>query len=981
MRGRAVFGLWAALALAPLIAQASPADEVVDGIITQARPVERLAIDGKRMVVLGLQAPERRARLIQQIIVDDWEITGPLTVEWRGRGSRQVVEVVGQAHVRWRGLDLGAGPLTLRRAEGDWTGSWASGAGVVDVQITWRADPDDAEPNADADASPAPSSDILLRAYVPDLQDIARLWLADTPVSSLGGTLRAEAALNTRAANGDAAFSGTASVHAVPTLAGKPVGDLLIDARRVDGGRPQLEAALDGPLGKIQARGEWPAARDDLFALAPTAPLLLEAQLQSIKLEKLTEIWPALALSGRSYGHLSIEGTARQPRVKSSVLTAGLAWRGEALGRFVVGLAFYDGQFVPSINWDGHTTLNGTIPGRLDLERGTAEWDHTRPLDLSVLAKGITPARLRPFWHAHPAADFSVDLDLRAVESLRRFALRGALTGELRRRGADPVPLRAALLGDGKRQQLEVAVGADIWQGRWVTQAPLHSIRVGNARWDETPVQGEATLDLPLAMLAPYLPSGLFDPRGQLTGNLSTDGTLREPGLNGTVAVRGGALTLTDLAQRLIDVQAQGTIRDGTLTVADLQARSGIGRLTGQGSVTLAATPDDAPDDLPLWSDWRLGVAVQLSAERFPFIHESLPNGTLDTDVTVDALLRPADTQARLALRNTTVHLTPVRMPSADAIPHHRAVRTLDWRGAVRDAPSVFAGDGKLVIEAILHDPIYIEGDGVDMHLDGALTIRRDGAQATTEGGFTARPGGTFELFDNPFVIVDGGLRMEGGDLRQIIEVEAGHAMLRDPDHMTEARPLEPIIELRATSKVIDTEITVAVDGPARRPELILESVPPLPEYRLLTLLITGRVDAVDERGGDVRRQVAQLVSRFHNPSLSRQLYDRLGVDKLGLKFGSSVTNPILTVGKQIDRQLYLETIYHHDAPPDENEKEVHLEYRLNPRWTLDTVYGDAAKGSLGLFWKTTFGRKIVPRPARESKRAPTPTPPADAKP
>lgn len=937
-------------------ARARPADDVVDRLIRQARPVDALRVNDA-LSVQGVQVPERRSRLLQSVTFDDWQITGPLTIEWRGRGRRQVVEVVGQAQVRWRGLDLGRGPLTLQREGGDWSGTWASGGGVIDLRVHWNLDPPD-EPTPD-DGAPrtATHADLTISAHAPDLKGISTLWLGDTPFESLGGAARLECALGTT----DDQLTGAVSLHAAPTLAGHLVGDLLIDARRVAGGRPVLQAALDGPMGKIDAQGEWPSARDDLFALSPTAPMLLDARLQSIKLDALSEVWPALALQGRSYGHLALEGTARRPRLKSSVLTAGLAWRGESLGRFVVGLAYYDGRFVPSINWDGHSTLNGTVPGRLDLEHGTAEWDHTRPLDLSLQAKGITPARLRPFWRAHPAADFSVDLDVRAAESLRRFELRGVLTGELRRRGAAPVALKASVLGDGKRQQIEVAVGSDVWLGRWTTRAPLHAIRVGGARWDETQVQGQTSVNLPLPMLAPYLPAGLFDPQGQLIGTVTTTGTLRAPDINGTIALNEGALTITDLAQRLVDMRAVGKIRAGTLTVSDLRARSGIGSMTGQGSVTLAATPKDAPADLPLWSDWRLGIAVQLIADRFPFIHDSLPNGTLDTDVTIDGLMRPGDTRARLALRGTTVHMTPIRMPSADAIPHHRAVRTLDWRGAVREAPSVFAGTGKLEIEAVLHDPIYIEGDGVDMHLDGGMTIRRDGHMASTEGGFTARPGGVFRLFDNPFVVVGGGLRMQGGDLRRVIEVEAGHAMLRDPDRKVEARALEPIIELRAQSKVVDTEVVVAVNGPARRPELILESQPPLPEYRLLTLLITGRVDAVDERGGDVRRQVAQLVSRFHNPSLSRQLYDRLGVDKLGLKFGSSVTNPILTVGKQIDRQLYLETVYHHDAPPDENEKEVHLEYRLDPRWTLDTVYGDAAKGSLGLFWKTSFGRRSAP--------------------
>jgi hypothetical protein len=46
------------------------------------------------------------------------------------------------------------------------------------------------------------------------------------------------------------------------------------------------------------------------------------------------------------------------------------------------------------------------------------------------------------------------------------------------------------------------------------------------------------------------------------------------------------------------------------------------------------------------------------------------------------------------------------------------------------------------------------------------------------------------------------------------------------------------------------------------------------------------------------------------------------------------------------------------------------VEYLLDRRWTVDTVYGDAAEGSLGLFWKTRFGG-LPPEEAPESSESP----------
>lgn len=944
---------WLALLLLVGAAHAQDLDAILDAALAERRSSDTITLEGAR--IEGLEVIERGLCTVDAIGIGPWRIEGPLRIEASGRGAARTLELSGDLAVWWAGLDLGHGIAALRRAEGDWIGRWRSDEGIARVDAEWRA--------ADVEGPP-----VVIRVADLFLGALAARWLRDTPLAALTG----RATLEITVEDSPDGLVGALSIAASPVLRGKPIGEVLVDARRVPGAAPALQLAVRGPIGIIEARARFPSTPDAPFTYSPTAPLELEATLQSIELAKLSEIWPILALAGRTYGRITLDGTARRPRLNSSLLTAGMAWRGEAIGRFVVGLAYYDGQFVPSINWDGHSTLNGRFPGQLDLDARDARWDHTEPLALTVRAQGLTPKRLRPFWKAHPAADFTLDLTLDANDALRDLALRGALTGVLRRRGHPQTPFSARLLGTSRTQTVEARIGADVFVGDWRLRAPLLAIREGTARWGETRIEGGARARLPLAMLAPYLPRGAFDPRGEITGQVATTGTLAVPRFNGAVALREGAITLVDLAQRLVDIEAKGSITDGTLTLEAVTAQSGIGTLSGQGSLSLRATPEDAPADLPLWSAWRLGIAVQLRADRFPFIHDTLPNGTFDTDLTLDALLRPRDTRARIALRASQVHLTGVRMPNAQAIPHHRGVRTLDWAGAIRVEPSVFAGDGTLAITAVLDEPIHVDGEGVDLELTGALTIERDGDEARTEGGFVAAPGGRFDLFGNRFEVIGGGMRMEGGDLKAVVEIEAGHAMLQDPDQPIAARPLEPIIELRAQGQVIDTTIEVAVIGPGRRPELILSSDPPLPEYRILTLLITGRVDAVDERNGDVRRQVAQLVSRFHNPSLARQLYDRLGVDKLGLKFGSSVTNPILTVGKQISRQLYLETVYHHDAPADENEKEVHVEYRLNPRWTLDTVYGDAAKGSVGVFWKTSFGRARRPG-ARRSERAAQP--------
>jgi autotransporter translocation and assembly factor TamB len=72
------------------------------------------------------------------------------------------------------------------------------------------------------------------------------------------------------------------------------------------------------------------------------------------------------------------------------------------------------------------------------------------------------------------------------------------------------------------------------------------------------------------------------------------------------------------------------------------------------------------------------------------------------------------------------------------------------------------------------------------------------------------------------------------------------------------------VLSLLANGYVVDTDVTVGVRGPARQPQLVLRSNPPLAEYQILTLLVTGRANALDDSNGDVRREAAQLVPKRH---------------------------------------------------------------------------------------------------------------------
>ena len=150
----------------------------------------------------------------------------------------------------------------------------------------------------------------------------------------------------------------------------------------------------------------------------------------------------------------------------------------------------------------------------------------------------------------------------------------------------------------------------------------------------------------------------------------------------------------------------------------------------------------------------------------------------------------------------------------------------------------------------------------------------------------------------------------------------------------------------------------MTVRGPASRPDFELSSVPALPQSEIFTILVTGTTDTQGADSDEVQNKAAAILAAMSNGSLQRQLDERLGVDKLGVGFGDSTEQPILSVGKNITRDVYAETEYHHNAPQNVNRVQLDVEYAFAPRWSLETFFGDAAQGGISVFWGLSFDTK-----------------------
>lgn len=729
--------------------------------------------------------------------------------------------------------------------------------------------------------------------------------------------------------------------------------------------RADVTLRVVGPAGKLEAYGRMPVELDGADGHLIWEPGIIEmrVEVREADLGRWTRAFPGLALAGQADFDVDVAGDASAPAVQLRLAARDVRWRGERVGG--VAVEWIQTGEVAAVSAvlgaPDDPTATGTLrlPLRLDLAGGEATWLDAQPMELALRATGLTAGRLRPLWSAPGGADFLLDLAVDGRGALDDLALTADVTGEYRA-GDGTAPLTVRLEAGPRAQSLAFVLGDGLATVRLDTGMILARMR----RQAEAPVSasvsGEIGLALPLALAAPFL-GFLHQPEGTLAGRVAISGQLGAPRLDGGFDVVEARATVPALNRRVRDLAAQVVFAGDRIELASLSASSGEGTLTGNGAVTLTATPPG--HDGPLWSAWRLDGDAELAVASFPMVQAALPVARADGTVRAEVAAGPGELRVNVAVNGGRLALTGEKVPDATPIPSDPAVRTRTSSGEDASGGSILAGGGHLALAVDLVDPVEVRGNGIRLAVGGRLALDRRGPVVRVDGGFDVLPEGRFRLFDNRFEVRSGRLTLAEGRLDRPATGEGAAEVLADPDRPPVARPLDPVLDFVGRSKVVDTHVMVKLQGRAARPELVLASVPSLPPYQVLTLLIVGRVDVVDDRGGRVRREAAKLVDRFHNPGLKRQLFDSIGVDNLGLGFGSNVSQPIITVGKQITRQLYIETVYHHNAPPGQNRMQGNVQYRLTPSWKLDTVFGDAGEGGIGAFWGTRFGGPPPPPP------------------
>ena len=652
-------------------------------------------------------------------------------------------------------------------------------------------------------------------------------------------------------------------------IAGTPVGGLAGELWAPADAQASLRVALRGPAGAVSLEATL-ALDVDLVGRTVTwapGPAAATLELRGLDLGELGPVLFGAPLAGRVSGEVSIRGDSRAPTAQGAVLVEEATWRGAPLGDLSLALLHNAGRTRLDARLgaleDPLVTLTAELPLDFDPHGPTLIWRDAEEHRISIVAGVVGPETLRPLWAVPDGVDVHLGFVLEAAGTLDDFEGSAVLEGVLDL-GGDRIDVETRFDVTPTKQHLRFALGADELVVDLAAEVPLVAVRRSGASVADAPLRGVVAATLPAGRMVPFLGAGVDAATGHVSAAVDIDGTLGAPGLHGTLSLDDAAFTFLPIGRRLRGVTGRGRLTGNALEIEELVALATPGEIQGGGTLTWQVTDPGAPEAAPLWSTWSMAGAVDLQLVDLPVVREGLPVALFTGGVTVGLSAAPGERAVEVGVTEGAVLLTDDEVAEVRAVPTNPAVQLIGlFTGATRDR----APDGREVrrMSLSLLDPVHVVGPEVELDLEGTLAFERVGPRVHVTGGLDVAPGGRFDLFENRFELRAGRLTLAEGHLGR----ETGPR---------EARPLEPVLDVVARGRVQGTHVLLRVSGPGHRPDLILLSSPALPEFQIMTLLILGRVDVVDDRNGEVRRQIAKIIERYHSPDLKRQLANVDGI-------------------------------------------------------------------------------------------------------
>lgn len=379
---------------------------------------------------------------------------------------------------------------------------------------------------------------------------------------------------------------------------------------------------------------------------------------------------------------------------------------------------------------------------------------------------------------------------------------------------------------------------------------------------------------------------------GTATLGVTVTGDAAKPLMKGRIEIIHAGLSMIDLPAGLGDINGSFVFNLDRLQVEHLTARTGGGLVTFSGFVTYGRTIGF--DLTATGNDIRFRYAgISVTSDQSLHLAGNLQNASLKGDVTVTRFAQIPSTDLRYALAQASPSAVPNPNSPLNAL--HLDVRILS-------AP-------ELTVQTSL---AKLSG-GVDLRLRGTA----------------ARP-----VLLGRINIAEGDLKIEGTKYH----LERGDITFLDPVR------IDPILDVEATTRVRDYDITVGLHGTLERLTTTYRSDPPLSNEDIVALLAFGRTQgdttaAATPQFGFAESASNAVLGQAINQTVTNRMSKLFGVSSIRINPSVSGTennpNARLTVEQQVSNNVTLTYITNLTRSA---QQVIQFEYNINSEYTFQAI-------------------------------------------
>ncbi len=644
---------------------------------------------------------------------------------------------------------------------------------------------------------------------------------------------------------------------------------------------PGLSGSIAGD-GRLDGRWEAPRGRVDLSA---SALRWRDLSLQRLRASLRTtgqarQARYELTASGLARGGLRIDELRLRGELAEDHQRATVELRDPPRLRASLRL---DGHYdATAQRWSGH--LEGLRLHLFDLpayrqQQASAIAIGRRSLDLQTTCLSDGQARLCLDARLAPARPVAASARLQRFP-LKRLARWLPLTKYL----DDTVTARIDLGGDFER--LEADAGLTLDAANRLTARLLFTPADGG-------IGGHVEGRFDRLKWIEAVSEGLMDPSGHVTLKAAIGGTLRQPTIDGTVALRDAAVRLPAAGIRVTGISVEATTRDGrSATIrGELHAGGGSIRLDGEAGWPSSKT-------------WQATLALRGN----DFQAADLPMARVWVSPELRLVARPRRIEVNGELFVPKAEIRLKRLPET-AITPSADVYFLD--ADTRTEQSRLQVYSRIVLR--LGKAVRLRGFGLDARLAGKLVITESPDQAISGDGSLKVAEGHYEA------------------LGQKLEIERGELYWNGPFN-------SPGLNLRAVRKAEGITTGLEIRGSIQQPESRIFSDPVMDETNALAYLITGKpLGATSAADSDMLLTAVARLGLKGSATLVDDLRRRAGLDVLAIQPGEELQQSALVIGKYLSPRFYLE----YTTSLFEEASVLSIRYKLNRYLKLQAESSD----------------------------------------